>query len=80
VASIEQQNLLIDHLNRLNQWLTGDQQDRQAELGGVCARVDQLRDDLNRLFQGELVDCVVVFLEVSYKYLRARPSSAGRHA
>ena len=52
MASVEQQNMLIDHLNRLNRWLTSDQQDRQAELQGVCARVDQLREDLNRLYQG----------------------------
>lgn len=52
MASVEQQNLLIDHLNRLNQWLTGDQQDRQNEMRGIYARVDQLREDLNRLYQG----------------------------
>lgn len=56
MASVEQQNLLIDHLNRLNQWLTGDQQDRQAELQSVCARVDQLREDLNRLYQGKSIN------------------------
>lgn len=54
MASVEQQNLLIEHLNRLNQWLTGDQQDRQNEMRGIYARVDQLRDDLNRLYQGTL--------------------------
>ena len=55
MASVEQQNLLIDHLNRLNQWLAGDQQDRQNEMRGIYARVDQLRDDLNRLYQGMLI-------------------------
>ena len=54
MASVEQQNLLIEHLNRLNQWLTGDQQDRQNEMRGIYARVDQLREDLNRLYQGIL--------------------------
>lgn len=54
MASVEQQNLLIDHLNRLNRWLTGDQQDRQNEMRGIYARVDQLRDDLNRLYRGIL--------------------------
>ena len=54
MASVEQQNLLIEHLNRLNRWLTGDQQDRQDEMKSICARVDQLRHDLNRLYQGVL--------------------------
>lgn len=52
MASVDQQNLLIEHLNRLNEWLTGDQQDRHHEMRGIYARVDQLRDDLNRLYQG----------------------------
>src|SRR6266478_2630630 len=50
MASVEQQNLLIEHLNRLNLWLTGDQQDRQDEMRGVYARIDQLRADLNRAY------------------------------
>jgi hypothetical protein len=54
MASVEQQNLLIDHLNQLNRWLTGDQQDRQNEMRGIYARVDQLREDLNRLYRGML--------------------------
>jgi len=52
MASVEQQNLLIDHLNGLNRWLTGDQQDRQNEIRGIYERVDQLREDLNRLYRG----------------------------
>lgn len=54
MASVDQQNLLIDHLNQLNHWLTRDQLDRQNEMGSIGARVDQLRDDLNRLYQGML--------------------------
>lgn len=54
MASVEQQNLLIDHLNRLNQWLADDQQDRHNELRGIYARVEQLREDLNRIHQGTL--------------------------
>lgn len=67
MASVEQQNLLIDHLNRLNQWLAGDQQDRQNEMRGIYARVNQLRDDLNRLFQGisiHLFNSVIFLLKV----------------
>ena len=56
MASVEQQNLLIDHLNRLNQWLTGDQQDRHNEMIGIYARVDRLREDLNRLYEGTIID------------------------
>lgn len=67
MASVEQQNLLIDHLNRLNHWLTGDQHDRQAELQSVCARVDQLRDDLNRLYQGESFFALQILLRLISK-------------
>ena len=52
MASVEQQNLLVDHFNRLNQCLAGDQQDRQGEMADIHAGVDQLREDLNRLYQG----------------------------
>jgi hypothetical protein len=52
MASVEQQNRLIDYLNRLNGWLAGDQQDRHNEMLGLTTRLDQLREDLNRLYQG----------------------------
>lgn len=52
MASVDQQNLLIDHLNRLNQWLARDQQDRHDEIMSIHARIEQLRGDLNRLYQG----------------------------
>ena len=56
MASLEQQNLLIDHLNQLNQWFTGDQQERQNEIREIYLRADQLRDDLNQLYQGMSFD------------------------
>ena len=40
------------YMSGLNDWLARDVQDRQAELRGVTARVDQLRDDLHRLGVG----------------------------
>lgn len=38
----------------LNGWLERDVHDRQAELLGVSARLDQLRADLNQLGAGRL--------------------------
>ena len=49
LASLEQQRELIRYMNSLNEWLGHDVEDRQAELHGVSARMDQLRDDLDRL-------------------------------
>ena len=49
LASLEQQRELMRYMNSLNEWLGHDVEDRQSELRGVSARIDQLRDDLNRL-------------------------------
>ena len=49
LASLEQQRELMRYMNSLNDWLGHDVEDRQAELLGVSARIDQLHDDLNRL-------------------------------
>jgi hypothetical protein len=49
LASLEQQRELMRYMNSLNDWLGNDVEDRQAELRGVSARIDQLHDDLNRL-------------------------------
>jgi hypothetical protein len=49
LASLEQQRELMRYMNSLNEWLGHDVEDRQAELRGVSARIDQLRDDLDRL-------------------------------
>ena len=49
LASLEQQRELMRYMNSLNEWLGHDVEDRQAELRGVSARVDQLSNDLNRL-------------------------------
>jgi hypothetical protein len=40
------------YMRALNEWLDRDVRDRQSELRGVSARVDQLRDDLGRLAAG----------------------------
>jgi hypothetical protein len=40
------------YMRGLNEWLERDVHDRQAELRGVSARVDQLRNDLSRLGMG----------------------------
>src|SRR6266702_1711855 len=49
LASLVQQRELMRYMNSLNDWLGNDVADRQAELLGVSARIDQLHDDLNRL-------------------------------
>ena len=40
------------YMRGLNEWLERDVHDRQSELRGVSARVDQLRNDLSRLGMG----------------------------
>jgi len=49
LASLEQQRELIKYMNSLNEWLGHDVEERQTELCGVSDRIDQFRDDLNRL-------------------------------
>jgi hypothetical protein len=41
------------YMRGLNEWLERDVQDRQAELRGVTARVDELRNDIARLGLGQ---------------------------
>jgi hypothetical protein len=45
----DQQRELMRYMKGLNEWLERDVYDRQAELRGVFARVDRLRDDMGRL-------------------------------
>jgi hypothetical protein len=49
LASLEQQRELMRYMNSLNEWLGRDVEDRQAELHSIFARLNQLRDDVNRL-------------------------------
>jgi len=49
IASLEQQRELMRYMNSFNEWLGHDVEDRQTELRGVSARIDQLRGDLNSL-------------------------------
>ncbi|KAF9224785.1 hypothetical protein BS17DRAFT_731403 [Gyrodon lividus] len=49
LATVDQQRELMRYMNGLNEWLARDVHDRQAELRGVTARIDQLRADLGRL-------------------------------
>ncbi|KAJ7507218.1 hypothetical protein B0H11DRAFT_2219050 [Mycena galericulata] len=46
LATVDQQRELMRYMRGLNEWLERDVHDRQAELRGVVARVDQLRDDM----------------------------------
>ncbi|KAG2347113.1 hypothetical protein BDR05DRAFT_987725 [Suillus weaverae] len=52
LATVDQQRELMRYMRGLNEWLERDVQDRQAELRGVTARVDELRNDLARLGTG----------------------------
>ncbi|KAF8550401.1 hypothetical protein OG21DRAFT_1487788 [Imleria badia] len=52
LAIVDQQRELMRYMSGLHDWLARDVQDRQAELRGVTARVDQLREDLGRLGVG----------------------------
>ncbi len=51
LAALEQQRELMRYMNSLNGWLGHDVEDRQAELRGVAARIDQLCEDVSRLGQ-----------------------------
>ncbi|KAJ7507211.1 hypothetical protein B0H11DRAFT_1970750 [Mycena galericulata] len=46
LATIDQQRELTRYMRGLNEWLERGVHDRQAELHGVVARVDQLRGDI----------------------------------
>ncbi|KAF8062278.1 hypothetical protein FPV67DRAFT_1654875 [Lyophyllum atratum] len=45
-ASVEQQRELMRYMRSLNDWLARDTSDRQDEIRGLNARVDQLRQDI----------------------------------
>lgn len=52
LATVDQQRELMRYMRGLNEWLGRDVADRQNELRGVSARVDELRRDLSRLGMG----------------------------
>ncbi|KAG2037440.1 hypothetical protein BDR03DRAFT_1091838 [Suillus americanus] len=52
LAAVDQQQELMRYMRGLNEWLERDMQDRQTELRGVTARVDELRKDFARLGSG----------------------------
>ena len=49
LAALEQQRELMRYMNSWNEWIGRDVEDRRAELRDVCARIDQLHQDVNRL-------------------------------
>jgi len=49
LTTVDQQRELMQYMRGLNEWLERDVHDRQAELRGVAARVDQLRESLGEL-------------------------------
>ncbi|GJJ16140.1 hypothetical protein Clacol_010420 [Clathrus columnatus] len=48
--TLEQQDQMISYMRNLNAWLERDVRDRHAEIQGVGARIDQLRNDLSNYF------------------------------
>jgi hypothetical protein len=71
LASIDQQREIMRYMNALNGWLDRDVRDRQSELRGVTARVDQLREELERFAGGvrpqgrSSLPCVVSLLKIN---------------
>jgi hypothetical protein len=59
----------------LNEWLEKEVHDRQAELRGVSARVDQLRRNIGRLVPGQPLgqSSLAPFLRASPHYQDAKP-------
>lgn len=49
LATVDQQRELMRYMRGLNEWLERDVHDRQSEIRGVVARVDQLSSDLRGL-------------------------------
>ncbi|KAF7339966.1 hypothetical protein MVEN_01914300 [Mycena venus] len=49
LATIDQQRELMRYMTGLNEWLERGVYDRQAELHGVVARVDQLREEMRAI-------------------------------
>jgi hypothetical protein len=54
LATVDQQRELMRYMRGLNEWLERDVHNRQSELWGVVARVDQLRDDIRGIRTGRL--------------------------
>jgi predicted nucleic acid-binding Zn-ribbon protein len=46
LATVDQQRELMRYMRGLNEWLERDVYDRQNEIQGVLARVEQLSDDI----------------------------------
>ena len=49
LATVDQQRELMRYMRGLNEWLERDVHDRQSEIRGVVARVDQLGRDLREM-------------------------------
>lgn len=47
LSAVDQQRELMGYMKNLNEWLERDVHDRQSELRGIVARIDQLRDDIH---------------------------------
>ncbi len=58
LATVDQQRELMRYMRGLNEWLARDVHDRQAELRGVAARVDDLTDYIRRLGAQRMYDCL----------------------
>lgn len=62
-ATVEQQRELMRYMADLNNWLARDVRDRQAEIRGVNARIENLRRDLGTLAASRGLGAILPFFE-----------------
>lgn len=62
-ATVEQQRELMRYMADLNNWLARDVRDRQAEIRGVNARIENLRRDLGTLAASRGLGAIPPFFE-----------------
>ena len=68
VATVDQQRELMRYMADLNNWLARDVQDRQAEIRGVNARIENLRREVNNLATGRGMG-EILFITLSFVFL-----------
>lgn len=68
VATVDQQRELMRYMADLNNWLARDVQDRQAEIRGVNARIENLRREVNNLATGRGMG-EILFITLPFVFL-----------
>ena len=78
---MDQQRELMRYMADLNNWLARDVQDRQAEIRGVNARIENLRREVNNLAAGRgtgeisFIRCLLFFSIIGSSSQRLFPDS-----